>query len=241
MFHCKVCDKGLSTVAFIATIFECSYESAAKINKAFETQGDLYSWTGNTELPNNIKELCNSLGIKDNVIEELNIRSEDDESIAFPVFMYDKLVDVRTYRPKERANKIKSRVGSTSGLIIPYDLWLKAPENKWTILCAGEKDMAVTRSQGLNAITLTGGEKALPKVVRPFRGKKIAICYDNDEAGISGAKALAAFLKPYVNEVRVITKFHEVCVEHGEDLTDYFVKYKKTKEDLVECIKNVGL
>ena len=40
LFHCKVCDKGLSTVAFIATIYGCSYESAAKINKAFETQGD---------------------------------------------------------------------------------------------------------------------------------------------------------------------------------------------------------
>lgn len=237
LFHCKVCDKGLSTVAFIATIYGCSYESAAKINKAFETQGDKYSWERNVELPDNIRELCNSLGIADTVIDELSIRSEDQLSIAFPVFMHNKLVDVRTYRPNERANKMRSRVGATSGLIIPFDLWRQTPERKWTILCAGEKDMAVTRSQGLNAITLTGGEKALPKLISPFKGRRIAICYDNDEAGISGARALAAFLKPYASEVRVITKFHEVCVEHGEDLTDYFVKYKKTKEDLIECIK----
>ena len=236
LFHCKVCNKGLSTIAFIAQIFECSYEAASKINRAFETQGDRYSWERNVNLDDDIKALCTSLGISDKVIEDLHIRNESKDVISFPVFMHDKLVDVRSYRPHDRANKIRSRVGSTSGLIIPYDIWIKEPETKWTILCAGEKDMAVTRSQGLNAITLTGGEKAIPKLISPFRGRRVAICYDHDDAGISGAKALAAFLKPYVSEVKVVTKFHEVCVEHGEDLTDYFTKYKKTREDLIACV-----
>ena len=43
-------------------------------------------------------------------------------------------------------------------------------------------------------------------------------------------------LKPYVAEVRVVTGFHEVCKEHGEDLTDFFVKYGKTKQDLTKYI-----
>lgn len=236
LFHCKVCDKGLSETSFIAELFGCSYESAIKIAKMFTSKEDKYTWDKGTQLTDSIKELCLSLGISEKVIEELDIRTELGDEIAFPVFMYNKLVDVRSYRPHDRANKIRSKVGTTSGLIIPFDLWIDTPKNKWTILCAGEKDMAVTRSQGLNAITLTGGEKALPKLLSVFKNRKVAICYDNDEAGIAGARALASYLFKVAAEVRVVTSFHKTCTEHGEDLTDYFTKYKKTKEDLQKCI-----
>ena len=236
LFHCKVCDKGLSETSFIAELFGCSYESAIKIAKMFTSKEDKYTWDKNTQLTDNIKELCLSLGISEKVIEELDIRTELGDEIAFPVFMYNKLVDVRSYRPHDRANKIRSKVGTTSGLIIPFDLWIDTPKNKWTILCAGEKDMAVTRSQGFNAITLTGGEKALPKLLSVFKNRKVAICYDNDETGIAGARALASYLFKVAAEVRVVTSFHKTCTEHGEDLTDYFTKYKKTKEDLQKCI-----
>lgn len=237
LFHCKVCDKGLSEVAFIAEVLGCSYESAIKISKMFTTKEDKFTWKDNTISPE-IQELCLKLGISKEVIEELELKTELGDEIAFPVFLYGKVVDVRSYRPQDRANKIRSRVGTTTGMIIPFDIWRQTKEDKWTIICAGEKDMAVTRSNGFNAITLTGGEKALPKIINPFRNRKVAICYDNDEAGIAGANTLAAFLMPYVKEVKVVTNFHEVCKEHGEDLTDFFVKYKKTKADLKNYINN---
>lgn len=237
LFHCKVCDKGLSEVAFIAEVLGCSYESAIKISKMFTTKEDKFTWKDNTISPE-IQELCLKLGISKEVIEELELKTELGDEIAFPVFLYGKVVDVRSYRPQDRANKIRSRVGTTTGMIIPFDIWRQTSEDKWTIICAGEKDMAVTRSNGFNAITLTGGEKALPKIINPFRNRKVAICYDNDEAGIAGANTLAAFLMPYVKEVKVVTNFHEVCKEHGEDLTDFFVKYKKTKADLKNYINN---
>ena len=237
MFHCKVCDKGLSEIGFIAEICGCSYESAVKIAKMFTTKEDRWTWNENIKLTPEIKELCLKLGISEKVIEELDIRTEIGDEIAFPVFMYDKVVDVRSYRPHDRANKIRSRVGTTTGMIIPFDIWRETPVNKWTVLCAGEKDMAVCRSHGFNAITLTGGEKALPKITTPFKDRKVAICYDNDEAGISGANALAAFLTQYASEVKVVTKFHEVCKEHGEDITDFFTKYNKTRQDLIKYIE----
>ena len=236
LFHCKVCDKGLSEVAFISEILGCSYESATKINKLFTTKEDIFSWTNNTELTEEQHKVANDLGIKDKVIKELNIATEFGDELAFPVVMYGKIVDVRSYRPFDRANKIRSRVGAISGMIIPFDIWMKHDPTKWTIICAGEKDMAVARSNGFNAITLTGGEKATPRFINPFKDKKIAICYDNDEAGISGAKALAAYLFPHVQEVRVVTGFHEICKEHGEDITDFFTKYKGTKDQLIKYI-----
>lgn len=236
LFHCKVCDKGLSETSFISTLFDCSYETAIKISKLFTTKEDRFTWDRDNKLTDDIKDLCLKLGISESVIEELQIKTETGNEIAFPVFMYDKVVDVRSYRPNDRANKIKSRVGSTTGLIIPYDIWIQTPETKWTILCAGEKDMAVTRSHGFNAITLTGGEKALPKLLSAFTNRKIAICYDNDEAGLSGAQTLAATLFPVAKEVRIVTGFHEVCKGHGEDLTDFFTKYNGTKEQLQNYI-----
>jgi len=235
LFHCKVCDTGLSETSFISKVLGCNYESAIKISKMFTTREDVYTWN-KLELPDNIKQKCLELGISEKVIEELNLKTEIGDEISFPVFMYNKVIDVRSYRPHDRANKIRSRSGTTSGLIIPFDLWEHTDPNKWTILCAGEKDMAVTRSQGFNAITLTGGEKALPKFINPFINRKIAICYDNDEAGISGAHTLAAYLRPYVQDIKVVTNFHEICKEHGEDLTDFFVKYGKTKQDLQKYI-----
>ena len=214
LFHCKVCDKGYSETAFIAQIFGTSYENAIKIARMFTTKEDQYTWN-KLELTPQIKEKALSLGISEKVIEELQIKTELGDELAFPVFVYGKVVDVRSYRPQDRANKIRSRVGTTTGMIIPFDIWRDTPVNKWTVICAGEKDMAVTRSHGFNAITLTGGEKALPKIINSFKDRKIAICYDHDEAGISGAKALAAFLMPYAKEIKVVTGFHEVCIEHG--------------------------
>ena len=236
LFHCKVCDVGLSEISFISKVLGTSYEAASKIAKLFTTKEDRYTWNKDYNISEEIKNKCISLGISENVIDELELKTEMGDEISFPVFMYGKLVDVRSYRPQDRANKIKSRVGATSGLIIPFDIWTKTPTNKWTIICAGEKDMAVTRSHGFNAITLTGGEKALPKMTTPFKDRKVAICYDNDEAGIAGARALASELIKYVKEVRVVTNFHEVCKEHGEDLTDFFTKYNKTKEDLMKYV-----
>ena len=236
LFHCKVCDKGLSETSFISEILGCSYEAAIKIGKLFTNKEDVNTWNNDLELSDEVKQKCLSLGISEKVINELSLKTEFGDDIAFPVFMYDKLVDVRSYRPQDRANKIRSRVGTTTGLIIPYDIWLDSDKNKWTIICAGEKDMAVARSNGFNAITLTGGEKALPKILNPFKDRRIAICYDNDEAGITGAKALASYLISYVKEVRVVTNFHEICKEHGEDITDFFTKYNKTAADLKRYI-----
>lgn len=211
LFHCKSCGTGDSELSFVSKLLGCTYENARKIIESFNTPDDIYSWK-QLCLTKDIRDLTLSLGISEEVIEELNIKTEDGERICFPVFMYDKVVDVRSYLPGGTP-KIKSRYGSHAGYIIPYDIWRNSNKNKWTIICAGEKDMAVARSNGFNAITLTGGEKATPLFFNDFKDRRIAICYDNDDAGISGAKALAASLKPYASEVRVVTNFHQVCCE----------------------------
>lgn len=236
VFHCLSCGKALSEVGFIAQIMGTSYETAVRIKEVFDNDETVDAWKEYAPLPKEIKEKINRLGISDKVIEELNIRSEDGHSISFPLTLLGILMDVRNYRPGEFP-KLKGRPNAISGLILPYDQWIGTPPDRWTLLCAGEKDMAVARTNGFNSITLSGGENKTPEILASFTGRKVAIVYDNDEAGLNGAKRTAAAIKPYAREVRIVTGFHQVCVNKGEDITDFFMKYGGTREQLIAYIQ----
>lgn len=237
LFHCKACSVGLNELGFISKIFGCSKSAAQDIQKAFNTNENLYEWLNTVSLNSEEKQLALDLGISEEVISELHIGSRPNlpGALMFPVFIYDHLVDVRTYNPGHRP-KLKSRRDCITGYIVPYDIWRLTEPKRLTLICAGEKDMAVARSHGFNAITITGGEQASPKILEPFRDRQVAIVYDNDSAGIEGAKKLANTLYDYTSKIKVVTGFHEVCKEKGEDITDFFTKYKKTKKDLIDYI-----
>lgn len=242
LFHCKVCGVGYNEQQFIEHYFGCTYIDSLKLQSCFETEETVHDWVNLRKLSDDTVELIQGLGISEKVMQDLLLRTNHDSdsntTVLFPVFVHNTLLDIRKYSPGQSV-KIKSRTGTTSGLVIPYDLWRKTPEKILTLICAGEKDMAVARSHGFNAITITGGEKATPKLINAFKNRHVAIVYDNDEAGKVGALKLANFLtKHNAAFVKVVTSFHEVCCEPGEDITDFFVKYKKTKEDLIDYIKD---
>lgn len=239
VFNCKVCGAGYSETQFLQHIFDCSYMDAKRLEKVFDTSEDIIEWTTTTSLSEESKERGISLGISSETLQELNVATPTGgpDLLAFPVFVYGHLMDVRIYNPGCKP-KVRSRVASPTGLIIPYDIWKTTPHNKVTLICAGEKDMAVARSHGFNAITITGGEGASPKLLKDFTNREVAICYDNDGAGIAGAKKLAMLLYKYTTHIKVCTNFHEICKEKGEDITDFFTKYNKTKPDLIQYLKN---
>lgn len=237
VFHCKACGVGHNETSFIQQVLGCSFVYAKKLLNCFNTEEDLIQWKQDTTLSDTSKALANRLGISDEVLEELHVTSSDTDSLMFPVFMYDHLLDVRKYNPGSKP-KVRSRTNCPSGLIVPFDVWKETPNTRVTILCAGEKDMAVARSNGLNAITFTGGEQAKPKMLEPFRDRIVAICYDNDEAGKTGAIKVATELYGVAQTVKIVTGFHEICKESGEDITDFFMKYGKTKNDLIQYIKD---
>ena len=237
LFHCKACGQGHSELSFIRAILGCKYADALRLAQVYNdpNSGDFLSWHEAIVNDDLTKTTYNTLGISDKVAEELNLRVTEvlnKTFVEFPVFMYDKLVDVRRYTPGGKP-KVVSRTGAVAGLIIPFDIWIKTPPNRVTLICAGEKDMAVARSHGFNAITLTGGEAITPALLNTFIGRKVIIVYDNDEAGRMGAIRLATALKPYAASVKNCTSFHEVCCNEKEDITDFFVKYQKTKNDLI--------
>lgn len=238
LFHCKVCGVGYSETQFIQQIFGCSYLDAKRIQRVFQSKETHSEWKQETNLNDTTKAIAKSFNISDEVLEDLNVASAPhaEEALMFPVFMYGHLMDIRTYQ-KDATPKCKSRAGCITGLIIPFDVWRGTASTRVTLICAGEKDMAVARSHGFNAITITGGENSLVKCPKLFTDRPVAIVYDNDEAGIAGAKKLAMELLQYTPKVKVVTGFHEVCKENKEDITDFFNKYHKTKQDLIRYIE----
>lgn len=238
LFHCLACGRGYSITRFIQELFGCEYTDARKIQRSFENQEDLFMWKEAVSLTEASKERALSMGISEEVIKELHLGTPTGEldTLAFPVIMYDHIVDIRIYNPSIRP-KVRSRANSASGLIIPYDIWRDTPANKLTLICAGEKDMAVARSHGFNAITITGGEQSLPILLKQFEGRAVAIVYDNDMTGLKGARKLAVNLLKYTDTVKVVTNFHEICKEPKEDITDFFMKYNQTRTDLIRMIE----
>lgn len=239
VFHCKVCNAGGSEATFISRLLGCSYVEAKKLQRAFNNNEDLFEYIKETELSEDSKTLAHNLGMSDEVIDELYLSTPPqslETKIAYPAFMFGHLVDIRQYSP-ETNPKVLSRTGAPSGLVIPFDSWIETPKQKLTLICAGEKDMAIARTMGFNAITITGGEMAFPNCPNYFKDRQVAIVYDNDTAGKLGAIRLAVKLLSYTQYIKIVSKFHEVCIENKEDIWDYFMKYNKTKDDLVECIK----
>lgn len=242
-FHCKVCAEGHSELTMISKLLDCTYANAVKINNVFAKGDTLKDWKRLTYFSPVMKEVCLKLGITEEVLAELNVASSDLHSVQFPVFMKDKLVDVRTYYPEHKGDEPKclSRVGAPNGVLLPYDTLEATPKDKFVYICAGEKDMATSRSHGLNAYTLTGGENSLPISPTIFKDRHVVILYDNDDAGKAGANRLASYLLPHCATVQVCTEFHKICAETKEDMTDYWNKYKGTKAALVEMVKRTAL
>jgi len=234
-FHCKVCNQGHSEVTLITKLYNTTFGNATRLCKLFNNDETLEQWEQYTELTPEGVSLGKSLGISEDVLKELHVANNTPDTLMFPVFMKDKLIDIRSYTPNGTP-KVKSRPGAITGEIIPLDLWQHEPVSKTTLICAGEKDMATTRSHGFNAITLTGGEMALPFSPNFFKNRKVVILYDNDDAGRLGASKLATYLLDYCSSVKVCNKFHEICTEDKEDMTDYWNKYHGTREQLIQMM-----
>lgn len=149
----------------------------------------------------------------------------DGERIIIPIRDEAGAVrNLRRYHSEQKPKMLPYREGYGTVRLFPID----ALASEELIIFEGEWDCMLARQLGLPGITQTGGAETWKDEWGPlFRGKRIWICYDNDDAGRDGAKKVANALAPLAAEVRVIT----LPVEgKGEDFSDWVIHYGGTAE-----------
>jgi putative DNA primase/helicase len=158
--------------------------------------------------------------------------------IAIPIFNgFGKLENIRLYQPGAKQFKIISFAESTGDA----RLFPAKPQDGPVLLCEGESDTLCALSHGFNAITQTSKLKKWPdEHLKYFKGRDVVIAYDADKAGQSYTRFAAESLTSKAKSIRIIQwpafmgvdASGSVPKDHGQDLTDFFVRHGKTAEDL---------
>lgn len=252
-WHCfkPDCQMGGGVVEFVSnlegvskakanSILEKEYDMNGKIRKKKQKkkvppipQQEVTDW--NTILKKSKKVLdylLNERGITKKTIDKFML-GWDGNRITIPIYDEEgKIRNVRKYKPDAKNKVISYDSGYGSARLYPVGNLIYDK----IVLCEGELDAILANQMGYKAITVTGGAGTWRKKwSKRFENKKVDICYDNDESGKKGAEKVARMLVNYASEVRIIDL---PVTGAGEDVTDYFVKYGKTKDELDETIEN---
>ena len=239
-FNCFVCNNSHNEIDFAQAVTGKDKESIIReYTTKEELQNDSINWnTAQHKFLLENKEMLKKLydlKITDEVISDLKLGCITN-CLATPVFKNGALINVARYN----INKIPDRVkveynkNANTGDIIPFDIWKN--DFRDTIICEGEKDMLIARSQGFNAITLTGGAQVTIQkdYLNYFKNRKVFICYDNDTAGKQGA--LKRYKELYNLADTYIVDISSVCSLNKEDVADFFVKYDENANSFINLL-----
>jgi len=178
---------------------------------------------------------------KKDTIEIIKLSKPD--RLAIPIFDQAGVVrNIRIYKPGAKKMKIISW-GAAYGaarLFPPVPLYDGA-----ILICEGESDTICAISKGFNGITQTSKPKTWSKEqLKIFKGRDVVLAFDAD---IPGQMYATKFAAP---ELLKVAKFVRLLEwpdfmgkengawpeDHGQDLTDFFIKHKKNEIDLQRLI-----
>lgn len=168
-------------------------------------------------------QLLHSWGVTDKIIEKEQIGfSNAEQRYYFPIrTKYGYLVNIRKYMPSEfreersSAPKCIGMKGCNQSRFWP---WSSFERGNTIFIVEGEKDCLAAISQGLNAVTGTGGSTIPPEDYSIFRGKKVYVMTDNDDAGDKIAQKYVDVISGQTNDIKRI----KLPVK---DFTDYYLRY----------------
>ncbi len=207
-----------------------------------ETEMPQYAEKCATNLPDHvISHLKEARGLNDKTISRYQIGFCDKhpnyvkdkyERLTIPIGKNGKIINIRFHALGKVREGDPKTLPYCSDLPEATSLFPEDQlENDVIYLTEGELDALCAISHGLSAITVTGGAGSWKDEWTPlFKGKKVRVIYDCDTKGREGARKIAAILSSAANEVKLV----DLGLNDKEDLTDWFVKYDKNKEELEE-------
>ncbi len=202
-WYCHGCAQGGGPAEFVALYYNVGKKVAQSVVSYWEKHLKLL-FPSDAEVERLHQELLvrereikalHSYGVTDEVITALKI-GWDDNRYQFPIMnQWGQTVNIRKYLPPHKRYEGESarKVLNSTGLGEPrfYPIDALAANQEVVYLVEGERDMIVARSQGLNAVTGTGGSAPPVLDIGLFTGKTVYIMTDADFAGDKLAKLYA--------------------------------------------------
>ena len=187
--------------------------------------------------PEAMKHLVEKRGWSREIIEKYRIGYiKKSKRVTIPILNEnDELVNIRQYKPMagDDDQKVFSwKKGYGQVRLWPLNILSETPKDEPIILPEGEPDCLCGLSNGLACVTKTGGVLTWkPEFNKQFSNRHVIIAYDNDDPGKKGAIKIGRTLLGEASKVEIIKWPKEF--KDKEDLTDFFIKYSKTKEDFL--------
>lgn len=245
-FHAKL--KGIdSTEAYkeLCSIYNVPSEGKGSGGGGKEPARDIK--TIPIETLNKFKDLSRGEGVLEYILEKRGWSEEIIEKhkigyhpqkkrLTIPIFDdLGNLVNIRLYKPKASENKMVSwGKGFGEARLHPLKIIHQARiEDQILYLVEGEPDCLCGLSRGLFCLTQTAGADTWKDEWNPrLKGLHIRIAYDNDVAGRAGMLKVIRHLPAFAAKVECI-QWPEIMVgdEEKGDLTDWFMKHGKTREE----------
>lgn len=163
---------------------------------------------------------------------------------AFTLPVYDdagQLVNVRRrFWPKTPTNA-KGKPVKMAGLRSrPAALYPGDPGRRWVLVCEGEFDALILRQHGFPAVTSTASTSWEPSWDGVVHRKKVVVMYDAGADSLDKARRRAEGFEAAGAARAVPVDLSVAGMGHGEDATDWFVKYGRSADDLRDLIRDAG-
>ena len=236
-YECKKCgEKGnLITLAkhFGEGVQEIALNQVAPTKKTVKFHVGMVD-SCHLALPTNIRNYLNERGISNSVIDAQKLgwgNFYNQWWITIPIADIHGIF--RFFKLRQDPNIGSKKTTYPNGIEAQIYGWeTLTDENKDLVICEGELDRLALLSKEVLAVTSTHGAMTFKDewCEKIPEGKKIYICFDNDDTGRKGAERVAKLLENTKNDVYIVTLPQEVG-EHG-DVTDYFTKLNGNTDDL---------
>lgn len=251
-WYCHGCGKGGTEKEFLAEWYDVDVKIGKYAFECWEKKGQLPFPTESSveyfhqKLMNSPRDISilESFGITKEVIEDLKL-GLDDFRIIFPIKSRNgQWVNLRRYLPPQRRvegskePKCLNLRNLGQRRYYPY----KAFDEQEIIIVEGEKDCAAARSQGLNAVTGTGGSAIPTDEINLFTGKDVVLMVDTDSVGQKSVNTYVQLLRNVAASIRIIrlpqkdfVEYYQACKSSGDKVDVWqfassFAEYEKQKE-----------
>jgi DNA primase len=183
----------------------------------------------NEALPRRIREYLNARGIPDWIIDS-HLLGWNGWRITIPVYNREGAVVFFRLAKDPEDGRPSPKMLTSAGATIELYGWerLLQPVSR-IIVCEGEFDRLVLEGQGFPAVTSTAGAACFrPEWADHLNEiEEVYVCFDRDQAGANGAMVVGLMV-PHAKRVQLPDEVGE-----GGDVTDYFVRLGKSKDDFL--------